>query len=185
MVNLSLPKNSRTYGEGRTGFFKSLFRVLLLATFAVWFGGFFFYAAFVVPLGTEVLGSARAQGFITRLVTHRINGLCFATLVLMAIELIGCWHWSPRWSRMAQLGSIALIGALLISLVLIHPQLDKMLDVPRKQVHDRADFYQLHRVYLWASTIQWGLAWVWLVAVLTNWSGEIRFRHSSKASQSD
>ncbi len=185
MVNSSLSKISPTGRDERTGFFKLLFRALLLATFAVWFGGFFFYAAVVVPLGTEVLGSARAQGFITRLVTHRINGLCFATLVLMGIELISCWRWSPRWSQWVQLGSIVLIGALLISLVLIHPQLDKLIDLPRKQVHNRSDFYQLHRVYLWASTIQWGLAWVWLVAVLTNWSGEFRFRRSSKPSQSD
>ena len=37
------------------------FRFLVLAAFAFWVGGFTFYAAVVVPTGTEVLGGAAEQ----------------------------------------------------------------------------------------------------------------------------
>ena len=40
----------------------NLFRVFLIAAFAMWFGGFGFYVSFVVPIGNEVLGSAFGQG---------------------------------------------------------------------------------------------------------------------------
>ena len=182
MVASSLSKIAPLEQPVRTRVVKLLFRVLLIATFAVWFGGFFFYAAFVVPLGNEVLGSARAQGFITRLVVHRINAMCLGTIVLMIIELISSWRWSPRWNQLVQTIAIILIGVLLAILVAIHPQLDKLLDVPRRQVTERAAFYQLHRIYLWAITVQWGLAWVWLFAVLTNWNEKFRLRSCANLS---
>ena len=40
-------------------------RFLVVQALLLWQGGFLFYAAFVVPAGTEVLGSAAAQGAIT------------------------------------------------------------------------------------------------------------------------
>ena len=48
-------------------------RLLVLAAFAFWQGGFTFYAAVVVPVGTEVLGSSMEQGSITRRVTVYLN----------------------------------------------------------------------------------------------------------------
>src|SRR5260370_16274673 len=48
-------------------------RVLVLAALMFWQGGFTFYAAVVVPVGQDVLGSHLAQGFITRQVTNYLN----------------------------------------------------------------------------------------------------------------
>src|ERR671917_504286 len=44
-------------------------RSLLLWLLLLWQGGFLFYTAVVVPIGTDVLGSPLVQGLITRRVT--------------------------------------------------------------------------------------------------------------------
>ena len=159
---------------------KSVFRTLVIACFAVWFGGFFFYVAFVVPVGTDVLGSAREQGFITRLVAHRLNAMCAMALLAMTIASLVGWHRAGWMSRIMQVGSLIAIGALLIWLVILHPQLDNLLEIEDRRVSDRGVFYQLHRVYLWASTFQWIFAWTWLLPVINDWikETEISNKHS-------
>lgn len=153
-------------------FSKTVFRTLVIASFAVWFGGFFFYVSFVVPIGTDELGSAREQGFITRLVAHRLNAICLMALAAMTVETVVSWRRSGKLIRVAQAGSLLAIGGLLVWLVLLHPQLDQLLDVENHRVLDRAVFYRLHRVYLWVSTLQWIFAWTWLFAVVYVWVNE-------------
>jgi hypothetical protein len=63
-----------------------LIRITLLITFAIWWGGFTFYAAIVVPVGSEILGSARTQGFITQVVTHWLNLAAALTILMMAVD---------------------------------------------------------------------------------------------------
>src|SRR5947209_19521490 len=71
---------------------------LLLWLLMFWLGGFTFYAAVVVPIGTEVLGSAADQGWITRRVTPWLN-------VAGAVALAG-WAWDiaadPSATRLRQ-----------------------------------------------------------------------------------
>ena len=62
-------------------------RYLVFQAFMLWQGGFLFYSAFVVPVGTDVLGGAAQQGVITRLVTNSLN-LCGAgALALIAWDV--------------------------------------------------------------------------------------------------
>ncbi len=157
-----------------TAIAKTVFRTLLIASFAVWFGGFTFYVSFVVPIGTEVLGSAREQGFITRQVAHRLHVMCAIALAVMLIESVASWRGSGKAVRSVQAGSVIGIGVLLGGLVYLHPQLDQLLDVDSHRVLDRATFYRLHRVYLWVSTFQWVFAWTWLFVVLQSWYNESR-----------
>jgi hypothetical protein len=48
-------------------------RLLVLAALLFWHGGFTFHAAVVFPVGQEVLGSHRVQGFFTGRVTNDLN----------------------------------------------------------------------------------------------------------------
>ena len=57
-------------------------RLLLLLTLMFWQGGFMFYGAVVVPVGSEVLASDTGQGFITRSVCWP-----FSTLEWMASSM--------------------------------------------------------------------------------------------------
>lgn len=140
-----------------------LFHVVLIAGFGLWFGGFTFYTAFVVPIGTDVLGSSRTQGFITQQVTDVMNLVGMMVFLWMAVD--SALNWSLRTSRENRLllGSTLLMGVLLFVLFRTHHALDSMLEPEHEYVTDEARFYQMHRIYLWVSTVQWILGWVWLI----------------------
>jgi len=142
--------------------FDLIFTTLLITTFALWFGGFTFYVSFVVPIGTDILGSARRQGFITQQVTHRLNVVCAFAVLVMLIESYRTWRHRPISFRATMLAMTVLIGLMLIGLVGLHPHLDALVDWDKQRVLDRAKFYGLHRIYLWVSTFQWLVAWIWI-----------------------
>lgn len=148
----------------------TIFQTLLLATFAVWFGGFTFYVSFVVPIGTDVLGSARSQGMITQQVTNWLNLVCGIATLMMLLESFRSWKLASRSAKYTQLAMVALIGGLLVGLLVLHPYLDALVDLEKERVIDRTKFYGLHRVYLWLSTFQWIAAWIWLIVFATGLS---------------
>jgi hypothetical protein len=143
-------------------------RFLLLWLLMFWLGGFTFYAAVVVPIGTEVLGSTVTQGWITREVTFWLN-------VAGAVAL-AAWAWDlaagpapirrVQWLRWVLWAGLAL---LLVALVVLHPRLDALLDRDRERVLDRSTFRTLHRAYLWVSTVQWAGAILLSAATLWSW----------------
>lgn len=146
-----------------------IFRSLLLAAFAIWFGGFTFYVSFVVPVGTDVLGTAMEQGMITRRVTVYLNYIGILALVLMLVEpLVNGKLTQGRLGRTKTILSL-LMAALLGLLFYLHPIMDRMIDPIGVSVTDEEHFYFLHRVYLWGSTVQWALCWAWLVVLLFSW----------------
>ena len=143
-------------------------RIVALACFAVWIGGFTFYASVVVPIGTDVLGSKTTQGLITQRVTNVLNIVCSLTLIVMAIE---AWWSGGARSRRTNLivgTTIGVIALGLIALACIHPILDGEIDVEHEGVQDEPRFYGWHRVYLWVSTLQWLAGWCWLIAIHAN-----------------
>lgn len=122
---------------------------------AAWWGGLTVYAAIVVPLGSRNIGVTE-QGFITQQVTHWLNGLAAAALVLSGWTV---WISGRRTLVVAWWGA----AAALIGLVALHPQLDALLDETAHSVLDGVRFYGLHRVYLWVTALQWvaGLVLTW------------------------
>ena len=119
---------------------------LLFQVWMAWQGGFFFYAAVVVPIGTDVLGY------------HVLLGWC-----LMAER--GTRFWRLR------VGIGVVSAGLLVALFVLHPILDSFLD-PVSQLVDRPKvFYQWHNAYLWISTVQWVLAVVQAWLIVGVWQG--------------
>jgi len=134
---------------------------VLFQVWVVWQGGFAFYAAVVVPVGTDVLGSPAAQGFVTREVTGWLN------LIGVAYHLALAWNLSAERGtadRRARVSLGAVSAFLLIALFAVHPVLDSFLDPIKKSVREPRAFYRWHIVYLWCSTVQWvlALAQAWL-----------------------
>jgi hypothetical protein len=136
-------------------------RFLVVQALLLWQGGFLFYAAVVVPAGTKLLGPA-GQGAITARVTDALNVAGAVGLAVLALELsltrdsnsrrTACRWWT--W------GVALLCQGLLIYL---HVLLDYFLDDDRRRVVVRTPFYPVHRLYLWASTVQW------LACLLLTW----------------
>lgn len=146
----------------------TLRRFLVLQLLMLWQGGFLFYASFVVPVGTEVLGSAEAQGLITTRVTDYLNAVGTVGLILFACELLASGgRLRIRWSCWA------VAAACQIALFIIHVQLEAMMDPDRTFVVKRVSFYRLHGIYLWVTTIQWVACLVLTWFTLRAWA-EVR-----------
>jgi hypothetical protein len=147
-----------------------LIRITLLITFAIWWGGFTFYAAIVVPVGSEILGSARTQGFITQVVTHWLNLAAALTILMMAVD-----SWLNRRTR-KKVGFFIQLGATIASficlavLVYLHPRMDELINFSGETISDEAKFYEIHRVYLWVSSVQWVLGAVWMAFIAIRFS---------------
>jgi hypothetical protein len=142
---------------------KRLTRIAAFLCFAVWWGGFTFYALVVVPTGHRVLHSKVRQGFITQQVTVKLNTIGVAALVLLACEIAftrPAARAKAPWRTM--LACWAVLCATLIALMILHPHLDALLDATKHEVIDDDRFYSLHRWYLIVATLQWfsGLGYV-------------------------
>ena len=149
--------------------FLHIHRTLLIASFAIWFGGFGFYAAIVVPVGTEVLGSAHAQGMITRRVTESMNVFCAIAAGMMLVESFVSWKRSQSGDRVILLLMALAVLGMLVALFVLHPVMNQMIDPNSGVISDRKQFYSIHRAYLWISTFQWAAGWVWLSILIKHW----------------
>ena len=139
----------------RGGAWSSLRRFVVMFLFAVWFGGFTFYAVVVVPTGHHVLRSKVRQGFITQQVTNELNLLGVVTVAALAWQVVAMRRAkSRRWFRVATISWAALAVTLAV-LFWLHPHLDALLDPVARSVVDDDKFYALHRWYLIVATAQW------------------------------
>jgi hypothetical protein len=125
-------------------------RFLVLQALLLWQGGFLFYAAIVVPTGTKLLGAA-GQGAITARVTDALNVIGAVGLALLALELTRAPN-SRRTACRWWAWSVALVCHGL--LIYFHMLLDAFMEDQRRVVIV-PPFYPVHRMYLWASTVQW------------------------------
>ena len=135
-------------------------RFLVLQALLLWQGGFLFYAAFVVPIGSEVLGRFQ-QGMVTRHVTHSMNAIGGVALLILAWDQ---WACGCRWWRW---GLWCALAAMLAALVILHGRVDDQVDFSQSGgFKDYAAFYAWHRAYLYVATAQWvaGLAYIALLA---------------------
>jgi hypothetical protein len=143
-------------------------RFLAVAALMFWQGGFTFYAAVVVPIGQEVLGSHLEQGFITREVTWYLNIAGAIALGVLAVELQATGYprqlyWNWRWALWLSMAAVLLI------LVFAHPVFNDLIDVDAHVISDRKRFRTLHRIYLWISTLEWLLGGVYVWLMLRSW----------------
>lgn len=148
-------------------------RFLVFQAFLLWQGGFVFYAAVVVPVGTGFLQSPTLQGLITQRVTDYLNVFGAAWAVLFLWDVYAARDPNGRRKFARWLGWAACVGLLGV-LVWLHGDLDALIDRDIGRVRDRAAFKAIHIAYLWVSTGHWivGLVLAWLT--LGAWRAEDR-----------
>jgi hypothetical protein len=148
-------------------------RFLVFQSLLLWQGGFLFYAAFVVPAGTDVLGSAARQGAITARATDALNvcGLLALALTCLDLAITRDRHGTRTTARW---WCWAVAAVCQMALLYLHRLLDAFMSPDRTVVVIHPPFGPVHGAYLWACTVQWvaclGLAWTTLRA----WSAEDR-----------
>jgi hypothetical protein len=153
-------------------------RLVVVAALMYWLGGFTFYAAVVVPAGTEALRSPRRQGFITRKVTRNLNVTAAVALAVLALEVAVAGDPSRLrwWSR---LGLWLVMAGCQVALFVLHPHLDSFLREQGGIVLDQEAFRPWHRLYLWLHTVQWGAGVLFLCLTLVAWRARDRVASSS------
>jgi hypothetical protein len=146
-------------------------RVVVALLFAIWWGGFTFYAAVAVPIGQRILGSATAQGFVTQPVTDRLNVIATIVIAVLCWNLVFARRGTSPTVRRVLVVSWAVLALAQVALIVLHPRLDAMLDMTTRSIAaDHAVFYATHRVYLLVATAQWLAAIVHAAAVGFAWS---------------
>jgi hypothetical protein len=142
-------------------------RLVVLAALMFWTGGFTFYASIVVPIGTDVLGSAQDQGAITRQVAPLINLSGVVALVVFAVDIA-----MTRSARGLTVGRwLAWLGmaSCLVALMILYPHLDRLFHGEQAYLDSRAAFRPWHRAYLWTISVQWGFAVLFALLTLAAW----------------
>jgi hypothetical protein len=132
-----------------------------------WQGGFMFYAAVVVPVGSQVLGSHQQQARVTRSVTDFLNLAGGISILAWSWEVAANRDPSQRRRRW-RWTLLSLLALSLPLLVWMHARLESLLDEPSD------DFYGLHRWYLNVSALQWAASAVLLAVTLFAWREEDR-----------
>jgi hypothetical protein len=143
-------------------------RVVVLCLVMFWMGGFTFYAAVVVPVGTQVLGGSALQGDITQRVTNWMNLAGAVALLAWAWDLAA----APDARRRRQLLGWALWAFMAVGLALLvwwHPRMDELRDAPEYTREIQRSFRRLHKLYLWTSTFQWAAALGLIYLTVSRW----------------
>lgn len=131
-------------------FATSFLRFLARVAFAIWFGGFTFYAAVVVPDLHENLGGVET-GEISRRVAPFLSMSGAAALALGWVVFGTDRTQRTGWRGKVRLGLLLVNCVLLITLVLMQRSLGNDLDTRQSM----SAFRQLHEVYLTTWTAQW------------------------------
>jgi len=153
-------------------------RFLALQALMLWQGGFLFYAAVVVPTGTELLGSFD-QGRVTRQVTDAMNVLGAAALLVLAWDQVA----EPN-SRRGRWVTWSVLAGGLMALAILHPRIERYVDFATDgRVNDYASFYFWHQVYLYVATIQWVAGLGYVVLMLRAWSANPQAANSVQPSR--
>lgn len=149
-------------------------RFLVVQALLLWQGGFLFYSGVVVPIGTDVLGSAAAQGAITARVTDALN-VCGAVGLAVAGWDLARARDPVRRRTAARWWCWSVAAVCQFALFVLHVILDSLMDPGRTHVVVPASsFRPFHRMYLWASTIQWFVCLPLVWWALRAWSAEDR-----------
>jgi hypothetical protein len=143
-------------------------RFLVIAAVAFWLGGFTFYASVVIHTGHRVFGSRLETGFLTQQVTHWLNFSGVITLTILLANGFVDWRHASRWIKSCLWLTWAIMAAVLAALYIMHPMLDRMLDIEAHRFLDRSRFHGLHAAYMNLSTTQWavGLLHLWLTLLV-------------------
>jgi hypothetical protein len=144
-------------------------RFLVVQALMLWQGGFLFYAAIVVPTGTDVLGSFE-QGRVTRHVTDTMNAIGAIAVAILAWDQLNSLAWRrTRWG----LWTIFAIGVAM--LFWLHPRIENYIDFSANgRIDDYQAFYFWHRVYLYVASAQWLAGLAYVAVTLRAWSAKPR-----------
>ena len=151
-------------------------RILLMLLYSLYWGGLTFYTGIVVRIIHSVLNDPMEGGLITQRVTVALQILGFLTVLVMSWNNVAIIRKSRKLGYALTALTVVLAFSL-FGLLLIHSQLDAVIDGDAMQITDRILFDAGHRRYNQLTTVQWMVALAYLPTTLLAW--QITDSHSS------
>ncbi|MBG88608.1 MAG: hypothetical protein CMO80_17140 [Verrucomicrobiales bacterium] len=142
--------------------------VLAVLAWALWMGGFTFYTAVSLRVAHKVLGDSGEFGFVTQIVTDRLNLIGTVAVVLLLAHLLSHWQVFTSRRRRILMGTWLILAITLAQLYHVHNLIDALLDFELRRVPDRAAFEAVHDRYELIATVQWLCAVIHLAMMLTH-----------------
>ncbi|MGY8769614.1 MAG: hypothetical protein ACKVH8_14450 [Pirellulales bacterium] len=125
-----------------------------LLSIVLWLGGFTFYAACVVRVGSFVVGGTE-QGYVTQLVTNALQSIAVVMLCLVLVDI--CLY---ARTNLKAVTLLRIIGWLVMAvstaiLFVVHAQMDALLNVSTMESPEDSLFSPLHQRYQFVITFYW------------------------------
>jgi len=145
---------------------RQILQVLSVLAWALWMGGFTFFTSVSLRVAHRVLGEPGEFGFVTQVVTDRLNAIGLVAVTLLGARLAAGWSALRGRGRILLSGTWLILAVTLALLFLQHNQIDALLDFQNRRVLDHAQFQVAHNRYELIATIQWLAAVLHVVALL-------------------
>ncbi len=146
---------------------RQIIHVLSVLAWALWMGGFTFFTSVSLRVAHKVLSEAQEFGYVTAVVTDRLNVIGLIASFLLLAHLATQWQVLVRWRRFL-LGFSWLILAVTLAIMFnLHNAIDTVVNFEQRLVIDYDAFEPVHRRYKQVATVQWLAAVVHLAVMLT------------------
>jgi len=152
--------------------FRKISLVMSVLAWALWMGGFTFFTAVSLRVAHKVLDDPGDFGFVTQVVTDRLNVIGLVAVLLLAVQLASVWRPMPLRSRLFVSATWLTLAITLGLMFVQHNQIDVLIDFQQRVVLDHDAFEVIHNRYELVATIQWFAAVVHLACLLTKRPGE-------------
>jgi hypothetical protein len=144
-------------------------RYLVVLAISLWLGGFTFYSVVVIHTAHHVLDSMLETGLITQQVSGWLNWIGIGTLAILLWNVFASWRTQNRLLRNSLATMWLVMTAVEIWLFLLHPMLDKQINLETHHLVDRVQFRNVHTLYVTLSTVQWGAGLIYIFVTLQAW----------------
>lgn len=143
-------------------------RLLFLFSFSLFWGGLTFYTGFVVRISHDVLSDPMQGGLITQRVTALLQIFGGVTVLFMLWNAFDIRRHSRNFAIALTICAV-LVGVAVTGLVVVHQQLDSVIDIDSAEITNREAFTIGHRRYNQLTTIEWLASLAYLPITIAAW----------------
>lgn len=140
--------------------------VLSVLAWALWMGGFTFFSSVTLRVAHKLLGESQEFGYVTQVVTDRLNVIGLIALLLLLAQLAAHWQILARHRRFLLSFTWLILVVTLMFLFNLHNAIDAVIDFEQRVVIDPDAFEPLHVRYKQVAAVQWLAAVVHLTVML-------------------
>jgi hypothetical protein len=144
-------------------------RYLVVLAVSFWLGGFTFYSVVVIHTAHRVLDSMLETGLITQRVSGWLNLIGVGALVILLWDVFALWRIKAKWMRWVLVSLWVVMAGVQVWLFLLHPNLDRQIDLETRDLVNRMQFRSVHTFYVTLSTVQWAAGLVYVFCALCAW----------------